>query len=580
MELQEMMIGTRCVLTCSCLVGLLVASFALRAELSFYDATKDAKIEVFNSYINVNPPGFYKMPAGLAAADYDLDGWVDLYVETGNTTPNSLFHNNGDGTFSDLAAQAGVELLGRFGAGPAFADINDDGYPELFVGGIQGTGVKIFLNNTDGTFTDITNSTGLSTVVQNENDFSFAFADVNRDGRLDFFVSHWGSKGPAEHLWINLGDNTFMPADNAYGITQFQPEDFSFTPNFVDLNLDRLPDLVVATDYGLSKAFINNGGQSFVEVTDEVITDENGMGATIGDFNNDGLQDWFVSSIFEQNESAQGGFGKTGNRLYIGKGDGHFIDDTESSGVRDGYFGWGACSGDFNHDGWMDIFHVNGFHETGVFASDPSRLFMNDGDGTFTERSMELGINDTNQGRGVACFDYDRDGDLDIFVSNNNGPLKLYRNDLKNDENNWISLSLVNVDKNQTLIGSVVRVVTTGLTQTRELRLGSNYQSHDPPELHFGLASNEIIDELSVTWPDGTQSTHRDVASNRQIQIFRDGHLVPVCLNSGSSGTEQSKSCSARAIETVPLSFWAMVLIACGIVLISLKLERNKKQAL
>jgi len=238
--------------------------------------------------------------------------------------------------------------------------------------------------------------------------------------------------------------------------------DFTFTPNFADIDNDKWPDLLIASDFGTTRVFRNNAGLSFTDVTDSAISDENGMGAAVGDYDNDGDLDWFVSSIWDPDgaiESPQN-WGVSGNRLYRNLGDGTFEDVTNESGVRRGYWGWGSCFADFNNDGHLDLFHVNGFRflANEEFGEDPSRLFVAQGDGTFLERSIELGIEDTAQGRGVVCFDYDRDGDVDIFVMNNQQKAGLYRNDLESI-NQYITIQLNGVAGNPRGIGARVTVI-------------------------------------------------------------------------------------------------------------------------
>ena len=226
------------------------------------------------------------------------------------------------------------------------------------------------------------------------------------------------------------------------------------------------------------------------------------MGAAVGDFDNDMDLDWFVSSIWAAAETtAFQRVGITGNRLYRNDGGGNFDDATEQSGVRNGSWGWGACFMDFNNDGYLDIFHVNGFglepFEAPEFFNDRSRLFVSNGDGTFSEVAIELELIDTGEGRGIVCFDYDKDGDIDIFIANNGQSPSLFRNDGGNN-NNFINIKLGGISPNTEGIGARVYIEVKGGKQMREIQAGSNFVSQNPAVAHFGISDAEIIDNIQV----------------------------------------------------------------------------------
>lgn len=473
---------------------------------------------------------------GVAAGDYDADGWVDLYVLSGTRAPNRLMRNRGDSTFEDVAMSAGVDILGQRGAGPLFGDYDGDGWLDLFLGGVEGTKPQLFRNRGDGTFANATQAAGLGS---GDDTFSAAFGDYDRDGDLDLIVTRWGVFGPnritVEHLWRNNGDATFSGATQAAGLSDlgvFLVGDennlfsYTFTPNFADIDNDGWPDLLVAADFGSSRVFLNQRDGSFRNVTTPVISDENGMGATVGDYDNDGDLDWFVSSIYDPNGVAEGNWGTTGNRLYQNQGNGTFVDATSAAGVRDGLWGWGSCFADFNNDGFLDLFHVNGmgyvdddpmgFFVEGAaeFHFDPARLFVANGDGTFREQAVLRGIADTGQGRGIVCFDYDRDGDIDVFIANNAQPVRLYRNDGGNRES-FLSIKLRGRGANREAIGARVYVTSAGQTQMREIRAGSNFESQDPAIAHFGLASTVKVDEVHIVWPDQTSLRCPELPANQ-----------------------------------------------------------------
>ena len=269
----------------------------------------------------------------------------------------------------------------------------------------------------------------------------------------------------------------------------------------------------------------------FSESTGSILSDQNGMGSAVGDYDGDGDMDWFVSSIFDPN-GAEAHWGTTGNRLYQNDGSGTFTDVTESAGVREGFWGWGSCFADFDNDGWLDLFHVNGWRTrvTNEFSADPSRLFMSNGDGTFTEASLVNGLVDDGQGRGVVCFDADRDGDIDIFVSNNGDGPSFYMNqvvevnrDVEIRVVNYLEVVLRGPSPNTQGIGALITITpSTGGTQVREIRAGSNFVSQNPAEAHFGLGDATSVD-LSVRWPDGTESTVLNVAANQLLVLSHPG---------------------------------------------------------
>ncbi|MCB1056894.1 MAG: CRTAC1 family protein [Acidobacteria bacterium] len=489
-----------------------------RAEVHFTDVTEAAGLSYEHGYTIDFPFDTQIIAGGVAAGDYDGDGWVDLYAVRGDIGANLLFRNRGDGSFEEVGEAAGVAITGEQGSGPTFADVDGDGDLDLVIGGIRGTPIRLFANRGDGSFEEVTASSGL---FAHRNTFSAAFGDFDRDGDLDLFLSHWGLSGDTEHLWRNDGGGVFEDVGQGLGVgPAYRIRDYTFCPNFADVDDDGWPDLLVTGDFGTSKVFRNLGGSGFVETTGPEITDENGMGAAVADYDNDGDLDWFVSSIWDPSGEPAGNWGTSGNRLYRNRGDGSFEDVTASAGVRLGYWGWGSCFADLDNDGWLDLFHVNGFFLERVpfFNEDPSRLFMSRGDGSFEERSVAAGLDDRGQGRGVVCFDYDRDGDVDLFVANNRGPARLYRND-GGDANRSMEVRLRGRGGNTQGIGARIWLTTGGLTQMRELRAGCNFESQDPAVAHFGLGEATEVDELRVRWPDGDEEVVRNVPATRFLEL-------------------------------------------------------------
>ncbi len=447
-----------------------------------------------------------KTAGGLALADTDNDGQPELYVAHGHSTFGKLFSFDGE-TFVEREDR-GIELMGMDLAG-YFIDINVDGFKDFI--SAQYEGVEVFFNDGTGYFqwtddTEINNRTAT---------WSMAAADYDRDGDLDLFFAHWGTgntDGETQYLWRNNGAGVFtdvsfrVPIKVTVAADNLESE-YSFTPTFTDFNSDGFPDLLIAGDWESSQVLQNAvGGDTFFDFTTEEISDENGMGSAVADYDRDGDMDWFVSSIWDTGASSNG----SGNRMYRNRdGRGAFEDVTDEAGVREGDWGWGACFSDFDNDGYVDLFHTNGYQEPRPqFHDDPSRLFMSNGDGAFTERAAELGITHTGQGRGVICTDYNDDGKVDIFISNSGNSPTVFMNDHQND-NHYIAIDLVGIGANPEAIGARVTVTTASGSQIDEVRLGTAYLSQGPATLHFGLGEDDLISAIDVSWPGPGNLTSR-----------------------------------------------------------------------
>ncbi|HMB69666.1 MAG TPA: FG-GAP-like repeat-containing protein [bacterium] len=498
-------------------VIVLAAAGPATAQWTFTDVSVASGAGVAHTVNNLSQPS-QKTTGGVACGDYNNDGWLDLYALGGNLGSNHLLRNNGDGTFSDVAGPAGVANAGTWGCGAVFADWNGDGWLDLFVGGVQGTRYKLYESDGDGTFTDVTDSTGIRVGLDT---YSASFGDPDRDGDLDLIMAHWTVGQGYTHLFRNDGNGPFCtqfaPVDSLWGYTSFRSSgDYTFAHNFADLNSDGWTDFVCASDYNTSHVYLNDGDGTFTDVTDTtVINDDNGMGSTVADYDRDGDLDWFVTSIYDS-----GGVPKNGNRMYRNLGDGTFEDATDHAGVRDGLWGWAATFQDFNNDGWLDIFHVNGWQNG--WDGNPSRMFVANGDCTFTEQAAALGTANDLQGRGVAAFDYDRDGDIDLFLSNTNANAVLFRNDGGND-GHWLDVKLTGPAPNTEQIGARVLATVAGATQLWEMRCGNNFLSQDPAEAHFGLGGATVVDELEVQWPDGTTTILQNVPADQRLVLSPGG---------------------------------------------------------
>lgn len=468
--------------------------------------------------------GIMGMSGGVAAGDINGDGFIDLYAVGGEGQPNVFLLNQRDGSFSQSTDIGGFSIQNR-GSGPSFGDFNGDGALDLFIGSVGGAAPYLLLNDGNGNFSDITESSQLDLPGNN---FSATWGDYDKDGDLDLAVTHWTTEQNDHYayLWRNNGDMTFTDVSLDAGIPPGSTRDKTFTPTFVDINNNGWLDLLMIIDNGNTRVYFNNQDGTFNDVTDfDVITDRAGMGSAVGDYDNDGDLDWFVSSISFEDGVTNFGSLTPGNRFYENQGDGTFVDVTDETGVRHGFWGWGACFADFNNDSHLDIFHVNGMLDNGqkgveeIFETDPSRLFMSNGDKTFTEQAVAMGIADNGMGRGVSCFDYDRDGDLDLFVANYNQAPKLYCNTL--NDNNFINIKLRQDTANTEALGARVYIEANGVSQFQEIKNGNNFVSQNPAEAHFGLSNASTIDTIRIVWPDGEETEIEAIDANQFMTVTR-----------------------------------------------------------
>ncbi len=295
-----------------------------------------------------------------------------------------------------------------------------------------------------------------------------------------------------------------------------------FSPAFADVNGDGVMDIAIAADWGRSRLYLGRGDGTFDDVTETagVGTDENGMGSVLEDLDQDGDLDWFVTSIFND-ESCDEPIGAcTGNRLYLGEGDGTFTDGTDAAGVRDGGWGWGAVAVDFDHDGDLDLLHENGQGLIGAYWDDALRLFRNDGEMRFREIACAYGLAYPGADKGIVPFDLENDGDLDLFVARSFDDPLLFRNDGA-DDRAWLRVRLSQSGANPSGVGATVTVDADGVTQTRRIHLDPGYGSPAAPEAHFGFGAHEGTVDVRVRWPDGTEQTVAGVDARQRLLVTR-----------------------------------------------------------
>ena len=466
-----------------------------------------------------------QMGGGLAFADIDNDGMPELYVSHGRNSSGRLFSYDGS-RFVELPGNNGIVTSGLDQAG-YFVDLDVDGWKDFV--SIQYQGVEVHMNDGTGHFVEATNSTN---ILHDRATYSMATADYDLDGDVDLFFSHWGGgwddgQALSQYLWRNDGTGSFTDVSTIVPIrptvgpapANFESE-YSFTPTFADINSDGYPDILLAGDFRSSQVLLNNGGLNFTDITTSVISDENGMGASVADYDRDGDLDWFVSSIYFDNHPT----GDSGNRMYRNDGAGNYEDVTDLAGVRHGFWGWGSCFADFDNDGNLDLFHTNGMRQPDgpQFDADPSRLFMSLGDGTFSEEAAGLGIDHTDHGRGILCADYNSDGKIDIFIANNGTSPTVFTND-NQTTNHYLQVDLVGSGSNPSAIGTRVTVTTASGSQMQELHVGSWYLSQGPETLHFGLGPDDAVLTIDVAWsgPGTSSSQLLNIAADQRLQIAR-----------------------------------------------------------
>ena len=400
------------------------------------------------------------MSGGGAVADYDDDGWLDLFV-TRIGAPDVLYRNLGDGTFIDVAVAAGLDFAGSSNAA-AWADVDGDADLDLLVTTLRHEPSRLYINDGLGRFTEEAEQRGVAMPFAESDEcnstFGGTFADYDRDGDLDLHLSQWYGLGPGVYrtrLLRNAGDGTFIDATAEAGVAM--PDVSAFGSSFVDLDGDGWQELIVTADHGGSRVFHNAGDGTFEDITagSGMATEENGMGSTFGDIDGDGDLDAFITSIYDASGRCED-WGCSGNRLFRNDGDLSFSDGTDAYGVRDGAWGWGTAMFDYDNDGDLDIGMAAGFEvpsdderlfgfreATAHFARDPIRLWRNDGDGNLLELAGDKGLVFDGPTRSLIPFDYDNDGDVDVFVTATGRSPGLFRND--SEEASYLGVRLIDI---------------------------------------------------------------------------------------------------------------------------------------
>jgi len=565
-------IGIRFVLLLHLAAGSLILVFGQSgSKLRFEDITSKAGINVrhhIRSYKGKNADVLQTFTSGgaaVAVGDYDNDGYEDVFItdsETGN--PNHLFHNNHDLTFTDVAERAGVaggNDASNIVSDALWFDCDNDGLLDLLVARF-GTPL-LYHNEGNGKFTDITASSGLNKFA---NTIAVIAFDYDNDGRLDLLFGNYfrpenllnlkdphvlpnnpdsATNGGGVTLWHSTGKCTFEDATEKAGLGNLTG--WTLDVGHGDFTNNGLQDIYLACDFGTDHIFLNSGDGTFREVTEKATgwDTKKGMNVDVADYNNDGWLDIYVTNIYDD-------YMKECAMLWQNMGDGTFTDVSQEVGVCDTGWGWGAKFADFDNDGWQDLFVVNGLRSAGPDSYLPvllpmlttpgidfsdvnnwpdignrswsgfqkKRLFHNQGDGNFKEVGAEVGVNNDRDGRGIGVIDIDNDGRLDLIQTNANQPPIVYRN-VSQSVGNWIELKLIGTKSNRDGIGARVQLRASGLTQIREVDGGNGYAGESTRRVHFGLGMATKIDRLEIRWPSG-RIEQVDVPINR-LSYVKEG---------------------------------------------------------
>lgn len=475
----------------------------------------------------LNMPNFPydRMNGGGAIGDFDRNGFPDLFLPSTGTGPDRIFYNQGDGSFVEQVPAVGAHPEYR-GCGAAVGDYDADGWPDIYVtsfgdanAAIAVGGNRLYHNNGDGTFTEVAAAAGVEyTSYLLPDGYGATFGDYDLDGDLDLFVCGWVALAYGNRLYRNEGDGTFTDVTDTPGF------DFAllagFSPSFTDLTGDRYPELLIAGDFGTTQVYENLRDGSFADITAQVGPDMvyNGMGSCTGDFDGDGRIDWMITSVWYEAGSSD----PNGNRLYRNQLDGAGLVATASNtGVTDGGWGWGAVAADFNHDGRLDIAEVNGWSDA-EWQDERSCLYTALPNGKFIDRGRAAGFEDSGQGRALMSLDYDADGDVDLIIINNNGRVRLYRNDLPAGNRHWLGAEFDTSGNPALAPGGVGTRITVEAGNKRWVRLldgGCNYLSCSELRVHFGLKSVTMLDRVQIDWADGFRTVLTDLAADQTITV-------------------------------------------------------------
>lgn len=438
---------------------------------------------------------------GLAWVDFNKDGLLDLFVPTAGNVPNKLYKNNGDATFTEVAAAVGLNDLANTTTS-TWADFDNDGDLDLLVT-TQGASAKLWRNNLlpggDTTFTDITSSAGISLT----NAQMPTWTDYNLDGYLDFFSPVASTSSP-DGLYRNNQDGTFTNVADSAGVTHQVSGISEQATHWGDYDRDGYPDLFIGSLTGQSFFHRNNGDGTFTEVAASMGFQGTARGVQWIDFNNDGLWDLSIAGY--------SGTTTVPVKLFKNNGNGTFTDVATASGISDPVISWGVTWADYDNNGYEDLF-------VDVFGQSTSCvLYRNNGDGTFTNVTSQAGLSGLTE-LSTVWGDFDGDGDMDLYGAGTGSTgNRLLRNN-GDSTKHWLEVNLVGVASNRCGVGAQIEVHAGALHMMREVNTGVGYRSQNMLTAHFGLDTNQVADSIVVRWPGGAASTLAQVPSNQKVTV-------------------------------------------------------------
>jgi hypothetical protein len=506
------------------------------------------------------------MGGGVLLLDYDRDGWLDIYFTNsptvemamkGQKSSGALYHNNHDGTFTDVTAKAGVPTP-CFAMGGAVGDYNNDGWPDIYVTCFGGN--VLYRNNGDGTFTDVTAKAG---VADGRWSTGASFGDYDGDGLVDLMVANYvdfhlddmprfgssptckyrgldvqcgprGLKGAGDSLFHNNGDGTFTNVAKSAGVDD--PNGYyGLGTIWADFNNTGRPDIYIANDSGPNFLYRNDGKGKFTEIglesgtaVSEDGSEQASMGVAVGDYNHIGRPSLYVTNFSDEDDA-----------LYRNDGDWDFHDVSYQAGVALPslpWVKWGDAFVDLDNDGWLDLIAVSGHVypqvdtlPAGGGYRQPKLLHLNQQDGTFCDASDMAGpaLMERRVSRGLAVGDLFNDGNMDVVINDlDGGPMILKNHGVPG--RHWISLELAGVKSNRLAIGARIKIVAGGITQTEEIHSGGGYLSQNDLRVHFGLGSATKVDLVEIRWPSGGTETINNLSADNFYSVLEGKGLVPV----------------------------------------------------